>query len=276
MRPRARPPRRGEPRLGRCHRLLGVLVGGRRGQHEHLVAARRGQQLGVEVAPRPPLAPAHEGQRSARPGWSAMARHCRGSRPAAGVRPPTRGRSRHGLGSRRGRRHAFPRRRWPSSPGRPRGSARRLAQSLVRHGAPSWSSPTSTKPGPRTPADALSAGTAGATVSAARPRRDATPRRCRARRHAPPRSTVDLDFMFNNAGIGIVGPGARDHGLAHWTAPSTSTCAASCTACVAAYPVMVRQGRGHIVNTASLAGLLPAPMLTALRHDQARRGRAER
>jgi short-subunit dehydrogenase len=27
----------------------------------------------------------------------------------------------------------------------------------------------------------------------------------------------------------------------------------------AAYPVMVRQGDGHIVNTASLAGLLPAP-----------------
>jgi NAD(P)-dependent dehydrogenase (short-subunit alcohol dehydrogenase family) len=29
----------------------------------------------------------------------------------------------------------------------------------------------------------------------------------------------------------------------------------------AAYPVMVRQGDGHIVNTASLAGLLPAPGL---------------
>lgn len=30
----------------------------------------------------------------------------------------------------------------------------------------------------------------------------------------------------------------------------------------AAYPVMVRQGNGHIVNTASLAGLLPAGLLT--------------
>src|SRR6202041_264181 len=29
-----------------------------------------------------------------------------------------------------------------------------------------------------------------------------------------------------------------------------------------AYPIMIRQGRGHIVNTASLAGLLPSPMLT--------------
>ena len=28
---------------------------------------------------------------------------------------------------------------------------------------------------------------------------------------------------------------------------------------VAAYPLMVKQGYGHIVNTASLAGLLPFP-----------------
>jgi short-subunit dehydrogenase len=31
---------------------------------------------------------------------------------------------------------------------------------------------------------------------------------------------------------------------------------------LAAYPVMCRQGRGHIVNTASLAGLLPGPGMT--------------
>ena len=30
----------------------------------------------------------------------------------------------------------------------------------------------------------------------------------------------------------------------------------------AVYPLMVKQGRGHIVNTASLAGLLPAGLLT--------------
>jgi hypothetical protein len=32
---------------------------------------------------------------------------------------------------------------------------------------------------------------------------------------------------------------------------------------LAAYPIMVRQGSGHIVNVASLAGLGPAPLLTA-------------
>jgi len=31
----------------------------------------------------------------------------------------------------------------------------------------------------------------------------------------------------------------------------------------AVYPLMVRQRSGHIVNTASLAGLLPAPGATA-------------
>jgi NAD(P)-dependent dehydrogenase (short-subunit alcohol dehydrogenase family) len=32
---------------------------------------------------------------------------------------------------------------------------------------------------------------------------------------------------------------------------------------LAAYPLMVRQGHGHIVNTASSAGILPAPVLAA-------------
>ena len=37
----------------------------------------------------------------------------------------------------------------------------------------------------------------------------------------------------------------------------------SCTECAAAYPLMVRQGHGHIVNTASMAGLTAAGLVTS-------------
>jgi NAD(P)-dependent dehydrogenase (short-subunit alcohol dehydrogenase family) len=70
-----------------------------------------------------------------------------------------------------------------------------------------------------------------------------------------------LDFMFNNAGIGIVGQ-AREFTLAHWNRAIDVNLRGVVHGVVAAYPVMIRQGSGHIVNTASLAGLLPSPMLT--------------
>jgi NAD(P)-dependent dehydrogenase (short-subunit alcohol dehydrogenase family) len=70
-----------------------------------------------------------------------------------------------------------------------------------------------------------------------------------------------LDFMFNNAGIGIVGQ-AREFTLAHWNRAFDVNLRGVVHGVVAAYPVMIRQGSGHIVNTASLAGLLPSPMLT--------------
>ena len=70
-----------------------------------------------------------------------------------------------------------------------------------------------------------------------------------------------LDFMFNNAGIGIVGQ-ARELTLAHWNRAIDVNLRGVVHGVVAAYPVMIRQGSGHIVNTASLAGLLPSPMLT--------------
>ena len=70
-----------------------------------------------------------------------------------------------------------------------------------------------------------------------------------------------LDLLFNNAGIGIVGP-VRELTLAHWNRAIDVNLRGVVHGVVAAYPVMIRQGRGHIVNTASLAGLLPSPMLT--------------
>ncbi|MCV2488675.1 SDR family oxidoreductase [Geodermatophilus sp. YIM 151500] len=74
--------------------------------------------------------------------------------------------------------------------------------------------------------------------------------------------TVDrrgrLDLMFNNAGVGMGGP-AEELTLAHWERAIDVNLRGVVHGVHAAYPVMVRQGSGHIVNTASLAGLLPAP-----------------
>ncbi len=70
-----------------------------------------------------------------------------------------------------------------------------------------------------------------------------------------------LDFLFNNAGIAVAGP-VSELTLAHWNRTIDVNLRGVVHGVVAAYPIMIRQGRGHIVNTASLAGLLPAPMLT--------------
>jgi NAD(P)-dependent dehydrogenase (short-subunit alcohol dehydrogenase family) len=71
-----------------------------------------------------------------------------------------------------------------------------------------------------------------------------------------------LDYMFNNAGIAIMGE-ARDMELEHWRRILDVNLWGVVYGTQAAYPVMVRQGFGHIVNTASAAGLVPAPMATA-------------
>lgn len=70
-----------------------------------------------------------------------------------------------------------------------------------------------------------------------------------------------LDLLFNNAGVGVWGDVA-DLTLAHWNRAIDVNLKGVVHGVVAAYPLMVRQGRGHIVNTASLAGLVPGPLLT--------------
>lgn len=70
-----------------------------------------------------------------------------------------------------------------------------------------------------------------------------------------------LDLLFNNAGIGGGGP-VEDLDLAAWRRVVDVDLLGVVHGVAAAYPVMVRQGSGHIVNTASLAGLVPAPHLT--------------
>ena len=67
--------------------------------------------------------------------------------------------------------------------------------------------------------------------------------------------------MVNNAGIGVGGE-IRELLLAHWDRVIDVNLRGVVHGVHAAYPVMVEQGSGHIVNTASLAGLLPSPGLT--------------
>ena len=64
-----------------------------------------------------------------------------------------------------------------------------------------------------------------------------------------------LDYLFNNAGIGASMP-VDSIDLAHWRRTIDVNLAGAVHGCHAAYPLMVRQGFGHIVNTASLAGVL--------------------
>lgn len=70
-----------------------------------------------------------------------------------------------------------------------------------------------------------------------------------------------LDLLFNNAGIGI-GGAVEDLGLSHWDRAVDVNLRGVVHGVVAAYPLMLRQGHGHIVNTASLAGLVPGPLIT--------------
>src|SRR5262249_43852030 len=71
-----------------------------------------------------------------------------------------------------------------------------------------------------------------------------------------------LDYQFNNAGIAIGGD-ARDLALSHWRQVLDVDFYGVLYGTFAAYPIMARQGFGHIVNTPSWAGLLPLPFSTA-------------
>jgi NAD(P)-dependent dehydrogenase (short-subunit alcohol dehydrogenase family) len=70
-----------------------------------------------------------------------------------------------------------------------------------------------------------------------------------------------LDLIFNNAGIGVGGD-VTELTIAHWDRIIDVNLRGVVNGVQAAYPVMARQRRGHIVNTASVAGLIPAPYLT--------------
>jgi NAD(P)-dependent dehydrogenase (short-subunit alcohol dehydrogenase family) len=69
-----------------------------------------------------------------------------------------------------------------------------------------------------------------------------------------------IDYLFNNAGIGVGGE-AHELTTAHYDRVIDINIRGVVHGVAAAYPIMVKQRSGHIVNTASMAGLLPAPLV---------------
>jgi NAD(P)-dependent dehydrogenase (short-subunit alcohol dehydrogenase family) len=71
-----------------------------------------------------------------------------------------------------------------------------------------------------------------------------------------------LDYMFNNAGIGIGGE-VRYYDIKDWDQIVDVNIRGVIHGIQAVYPLMLRQGFGHIVNTASVAGLVPFPTVVS-------------
>jgi NAD(P)-dependent dehydrogenase (short-subunit alcohol dehydrogenase family) len=71
-----------------------------------------------------------------------------------------------------------------------------------------------------------------------------------------------LDYLFNNAGYAMLGE-SRDMPYADWRRLVEVNLLGVLAGSLAAYRRMVRQGHGHIVNVASLAGLVGSPLMTA-------------
>jgi NAD(P)-dependent dehydrogenase (short-subunit alcohol dehydrogenase family) len=70
--------------------------------------------------------------------------------------------------------------------------------------------------------------------------------------------TGRLDYIFNNAGIGIGGTVSL-YGIEDWNHIIDINLRGVINGVQAAYKIMLAQGFGHIVNTASMAGLMPGP-----------------
>jgi NAD(P)-dependent dehydrogenase (short-subunit alcohol dehydrogenase family) len=77
-----------------------------------------------------------------------------------------------------------------------------------------------------------------------------------------------VDFLFNNAGIGV---GGEMDGYApeDWDDVFDVNLRGVANGVQAVYPILIEQRSGHIVNTASIAGLIPSPSAgsyTATKH----------
>jgi NAD(P)-dependent dehydrogenase (short-subunit alcohol dehydrogenase family) len=77
-----------------------------------------------------------------------------------------------------------------------------------------------------------------------------------------------IDYLFNNAGIGVSGE-VDSYTLDDWNDVFDVNLRGVVHGIQAVYPIMIRQHSGHIVNTASMAGLVTNPGMasyTATKH----------
>jgi NADP-dependent 3-hydroxy acid dehydrogenase YdfG len=77
-----------------------------------------------------------------------------------------------------------------------------------------------------------------------------------------------IDYLFNNAGIGVGGE-VDSYTLDDWNDVFDVNLRGVVHGIQAVYPIMIRQHSGHIVNTASMAGLVATPgsaSYTATKH----------
>lgn len=82
------------------------------------------------------------------------------------------------------------------------------------------------------------------------------------------RHSGHIDYLFNNAGIGVGGE-VDSYTLDDWNDVFDVNLHGVVHGIQAVYPIMIRQRSGHIVNTASMAGLLASPgavSYTAAKH----------
>ena len=70
--------------------------------------------------------------------------------------------------------------------------------------------------------------------------------------------TGRLDYIFNNAGI-VIGGSVNLYGIEDWNRIVDVNLRGVINGIQAAYKIMVAQGFGHIINTASMAGLMHGP-----------------
>lgn len=71
-----------------------------------------------------------------------------------------------------------------------------------------------------------------------------------------------IDYFFNNAGIGLAGL-FEEHSLEDWKYIVDINLLGVVSGLHCVYPIMLKQGFGHIVNTASMAGRMATPALSA-------------
>ncbi len=71
-----------------------------------------------------------------------------------------------------------------------------------------------------------------------------------------------IDYLFNNAGAALNGE-FKDMTLEHWKKMMDVNFWGVVYGCKSVYPIMIKQGEGHIINVSSFAGLMPGGLMSS-------------